>query len=436
VQADANEDLLFDTSWNNINLNSNPITNAVLGGTLNANGQALSSFLRVISNAADPADAGVIRLGNTETICWEGGGVATDSCVQADANENLVFDAGTGVTAGNIGWTSNTAFQGVFDHGNTAERTYTFPDVTGNVILDGATQTLTGKTISGASNTITALPTSAYNDNSVTYAKVQDVSATDRILGRDTAGAGDIEELTSSAVLTMLGAHSNTVVQVFTASGTYTPTAGMKHALVIITGGGGGGGGADTGGGSGDTGAGGGGGAGGTAIKRFTAAEIGASQTVTIGAAGTAGSTAGGSGGAGGTSTFGALLTANGGGLGTGSGTSAVDYTDTAGGAGGTATSGDINITGGDGGSSIGGVVDGTTDLATAIGGTGGASFWGGGGRGGAAAHASLTTDETQAGLVGKAYGSGGGGGANLTSSTGVAGGAGVAGVCFIIEFI
>ena len=32
--------------------------------------------------------------------------------------------------------------------------------------------------------------------NVVTYAKLQDVSATDRLLGRDTAGAGDVEEIT------------------------------------------------------------------------------------------------------------------------------------------------------------------------------------------------------------------------------------------------
>ena len=41
--------------------------------------------------------------------------------------------------------------------------------------------------------------------NVVTYAKIQNVSQTDRLLGRDTAGAGVIEELTPAAVKTMLG---------------------------------------------------------------------------------------------------------------------------------------------------------------------------------------------------------------------------------------
>jgi len=41
-------------------------------------------------------------------------------------------------------------------------------------------------------------------DDAVTYAKIQNVSATNRILGRDTAGAGVIEEITPTNVRTML----------------------------------------------------------------------------------------------------------------------------------------------------------------------------------------------------------------------------------------
>lgn len=37
------------------------------------------------------------------------------------------------------------------------------------------------------------------DNNAVSYAKIQDVSATDRLLGRSTAGAGDIEEITCTA---------------------------------------------------------------------------------------------------------------------------------------------------------------------------------------------------------------------------------------------
>lgn len=62
---------------------------------------------------------------------------------------------------------------------------YVHPNHTGDVtsVADGAT-------------TIAA--------NAVTYAKMQDVSATDRFLGRDTAGAGDVEEITPTAARAML----------------------------------------------------------------------------------------------------------------------------------------------------------------------------------------------------------------------------------------
>jgi len=41
-------------------------------------------------------------------------------------------------------------------------------------------------------------------DDAVTYSKIQNVSATDRLLGRDTAGAGVIEEITPAAIRTMI----------------------------------------------------------------------------------------------------------------------------------------------------------------------------------------------------------------------------------------
>ena len=72
-------------------------------------------------------------------------------------------------------------------------------------------------TVSGSGATWTI------DNDVVTYAKMQNVSATDRILGRDTTGAGDIEELTPSAVRTMLnvadGAEANTVDSVNSQTG-------------------------------------------------------------------------------------------------------------------------------------------------------------------------------------------------------------------------
>jgi hypothetical protein len=93
-------------------------------------------------------------------------------------------------------------------------------------------------------------------------------------------------------------------MRVFTASGTYTPPANLLCAIVECRGGGGGGGGAasttTTGGG------GGGGGGGGYSRAVLSAAQIGASQTVTIGNGGAPQA-------AGSATSFGTLCVANGG---------------------------------------------------------------------------------------------------------------------------
>lgn len=51
--------------------------------------------------------------------------------------------------------------------------------------------------------------TADITDAAVTYAKIQDVSATARILGRKTAAAGDVEECTLSEILDFVGSAAN-----------------------------------------------------------------------------------------------------------------------------------------------------------------------------------------------------------------------------------
>ena len=91
-------------------------------------------------------------------------------------------------------------------------------------------------------------------------------------------------------------------IQVFATAGTFTYTrpAGLTRALIYCTGAGGG------------AGYGGAGGAGGTAIKLVTAATLGATQTVTVGAGGTSANP----GNAGGTSSFGSICSELSGGAG------------------------------------------------------------------------------------------------------------------------
>ncbi len=251
--------------------------------------------------------------------------------------------------------------------------------------------------------------------NALTEATSPDETA-DFVRTYDTS-AGAVKKVTPSS----LQPAAPIAIQTFTANGTYTPSARMVQCLVISTGAGGGGGGADGDGSSAY--GGGGGGAGGTCIELFTATQIGASQSVTVGTAGTAGVDTGGTGGTGGNTTFGSLHTASGG---TGGASVAVTGTDNIApaGNGGAASGGLINIPGGAG--QIG-EANGLPTNTFGIGGVGGASSWGGGGGGGVS---------NGPGSAGGAYGSGGGGAANMNTTAGSAGGAGAGGICVVLEFL
>lgn len=210
-------------------------------------------------------------------------------------------------------------------------------------------------------------------------------------------------------------------IQVFTASGTYTKPTGLSQALVISTGGGGGGGGADvvTSGSA----AAGGGAAAGTCIEIFLAGEIGATETVTIGAAGAGGSIAGGNGTAGGNTTFGSLHTATGGSLGSG----AIGSSSSVSGAGGAAVAavnGLINISG------AAGMSGNTPSTTYVLSGAGGASIWGDGGQA-----RMIGASSVVAGGTAVTYGSGGSGAVAHTVATGAVGGDGMTGICIVIEF-
>jgi len=68
----------------------------------------------------------------------------------------------------------------------------------------------------------TQLTVGMFPDDVVTYAKLQNVSATDRLLGRDTAGAGNIEELTVGGGIEFTG----TGIQTSAFTGDVTKSAG------------------------------------------------------------------------------------------------------------------------------------------------------------------------------------------------------------------
>jgi hypothetical protein len=73
-----------------------------------------------------------------------------------------------------------------------------FSGTTGK-LLKRATGTGFVKATAGVYSTVSSIVGADLANSTVSYAKIQQVSATDRVLGRQTAGAGDIEEITCTA---------------------------------------------------------------------------------------------------------------------------------------------------------------------------------------------------------------------------------------------
>ncbi len=214
------------------------------------------------------------------------------------------------------------------------------------------------------------------------------------------------------------------VQQTFDANGTYTPTSGMKYCIIDVIGGGGAGGGTPTASVS-TAAAGSGGGSGGYSKGVFSAATIGASQTVTIGAGGTGVSNANGN--AGSASSVGSIITANGGAGGLTDAASML-ITGQIGGAGGTVPAGSFTKFPGNPGSSSIAIVSGNG----AFSGNGGSSVFGGG------ALAVTVNGTSAAGNSASANTGSGGSGSAVYAATGVnrAGGDGGAGKVIVTEFI
>jgi hypothetical protein len=209
-------------------------------------------------------------------------------------------------------------------------------------------------------------------------------------------------------------------VQVFTASGTYTPSANMLYCTIECIGPGGGGGGAFSN--AGNYSGGGGGGAGSYSRKTVNAATIGASKAVVVGAGG-AGGTGSGNGSAGSSdTTLGATICVGKAGSG-GTGTAA-SGSGAPGAAGGVAGTGDIAAPGQNGQPGWGG---GALNIA-AVGGAGGSTWLGSGGQ------MNITGTNTT-GPAGTGYGGGGAGGASFNGSGNSTGGVGAPGLLVVTDF-
>lgn len=233
---------------------------------------------------------------------------------------------------------------------------------------------------------------------------------------------------TTNFVFVQFASQTLTVAQqIFTASGTYTPTAGMTYCIIEAVGGGGGSAGTSSASGA-NSAAGGGGGAAGYSKGVYTLAQIKGAGTVaaiTVGTGGAGGAAGNNSGSPGNATTVIAnngagatLMTCNGGNGGSFmASTSGSDRTN--GGTGGTASGGSLNVAGNAGWPGL--VISGVSIPAY-----GGASYYGGVSR----------PVFNSAGVAATGYGSGGTGGWDQGVGTDLAGAAGSDGVVYITEYI
>jgi hypothetical protein len=210
-----------------------------------------------------------------------------------------------------------------------------------------------------------------------------------------------------------------TALRVYEANDTWTKPTGLDHVIVEVVGGGAGGGGCNSG--SGLSAAAPGGGGGGYSKKFISAASLGATETVTVGAGGAGGAAGTNNGAAGGTSSFGSHLSATGGAVAAGGSASATVPAATSNvSTGGAGSNGDINANGSAGGMGL------RLSTTSAKGGRGGDTLYGAGGR------PTLANSALQGG---SGYGGGGAGAATADTTTDLAGGDGADGVVIVYEY-
>jgi len=406
-------------------LNSNQVVPSQAAVVTYVTAAVAGSGITTLSTNSGSATGGTVSIvGGTTGLTTSGSGstvTLTGTLIVANGGTGIATTTANGVLCG--GTTATGAFQnaGAGLAGQLLQSAGAAAKPVFTTATYPAVATGTG-TILRADGTNWVATTATYPATTTSQQILYSTAA--NVVGQLTTANSAIAATNASGTLAMRAL--STVIQVFTGSGTYTPTAGMLYCIIEAVGGGGAGGGAQATDGVNFT-ACGGGGAGEYARGVFSAATVGASQTVTIGAAGTANS--GASGGNGGNTIVGSTLISANGGTGGVSPSTTTTQNSQDGSAGGTGgTGGSFRTPGQYGGSAF---ATNGTNASIRQSGFGGSSFFGSGGL-----QHILATTGSVAGTAGLGYGAGGGGALNYVSQSANSGGAGKAGIVVVTEYV
>jgi hypothetical protein len=390
-----------------------------IAGGLGVSGAAyfstlFSDGLATLASLSVPGAAAVAgNLGVTGTLGVTGG--TTLSTLHATAA--VTFDNTLGVT-GAVSFTAGLGVGGTL--GVTGGTTLSTLHATGAVTFDSSLGVTGVATL--ASPVLTGNPTAPTQATADNSTKIANTAFTQAVVGAAATAAANAAVGAAVAGLP-LGLKQITR---FLSSGTYTKPSWLRMAIIKGCGGGGAGGG--SGANATNSACGGGGGYAGYGELLLLAANISATETVTIGAGGTGNLNSGGS--AGGNTSFGTHVTFNGGHGGSvgGAGVGTACQTSGGPGTGGTVGSGaDLAITGASGEYGVRG-------LGAAF----NQAFSGQGASGRMGAGGSSVTGSSAGGFDGNpgiGFGSGGSGSADGNSSTTHTGGAGAPGLVEVWEY-
>lgn len=168
-----------------------------LSGTVDLGGSQVSGTLAAARFPALSGDVSTTAGSLTTSI---GNNVVTYAKIQQASGASILLGRGAGAGAGN--------FQEI--------------SLGTNLSMSGTTLNATGGVTDGDKGDIVVSGSGAtwtIDTAVVSYAKIQNVSATSRILGRITAGAGSIEELTGTQATSLLDVFSSTLKGLAPASG-------------------------------------------------------------------------------------------------------------------------------------------------------------------------------------------------------------------------